>query len=34
MSTQKIKLSVDAVVFGYEEGVISVLLIKRKYDPF
>ncbi len=31
---QKIRLSVDAVVFGYEEGVISVLLIKRKYDPF
>ncbi|MEP0266404.1 NUDIX domain-containing protein [Dokdonia sp.] len=34
MSKQKIRLSVDAVVFGYEEGVISVLLIKRKYDPF
>ena len=34
MGKQKIKLSVDAVVFGYEEGVISVLLIKRKYDPF
>ena len=32
---QSIKLSVDAVVFGYdpEEGV-SVLLIKRKYEPF
>ncbi len=34
MSKQSIKLSVDAVVFGYEEGEISVLLIKRKYDPF
>lgn len=34
MGTQKIRLSVDAVVFGYEAGVISVLLIKRKYDPF
>lgn len=34
MSKQSIKLSVDAVVFGYEEGNISVLLIKRKYDPF
>lgn len=34
MSKQSIKLSVDAVVFGYEEGVISVLLIKRKYAPF
>jgi 8-oxo-dGTP diphosphatase len=34
MSKQSIKLSVDAVVFGYEEGKISVLLIKRKYDPF
>lgn len=31
---QLIKLSVDAVVFGYEEGTISVLLIKRKYEPF
>ncbi|MEW4922490.1 NUDIX domain-containing protein [Algibacter sp. 2305UL17-15] len=34
MSKQSIKLSVDAVVFGYEAGNISVLLIKRKYDPF
>lgn len=34
MNEQSIKLSVDAVVFGYEEGNISVLLIKRKYDPF
>lgn len=34
MSKQSIKLSVDAVVFGYEEGNISVLLIKRKYEPF
>ncbi|WP_298756278.1 NUDIX domain-containing protein [uncultured Psychroserpens sp.] len=34
MSKQSIKLTVDAVVFGYEEGEISVLLIKRKYDPF
>ncbi len=34
MSKQSIKLSVDAVVFGYEEGEISVLLIKRKYEPF
>jgi len=34
MSKQSIKLSVDAVVFGYEEGNISVLLIKRKYNPF
>ncbi|WP_347173851.1 NUDIX hydrolase [Polaribacter uvawellassae] len=34
MSKQSIKLSVDAVVFGYEQGNISVLLIKRKYDPF
>ncbi len=34
MNKQSIKLSVDAVVFGYEEGSISVLLIKRKYDPF
>ncbi len=31
---QAIKLSVDAVVFGYESGTISVLLIKRKYEPF
>lgn len=34
MNKQSIKLSVDAVVFGYEEGTISVLLIKRKYEPF
>ena len=34
MSKQYIKLTVDAVVFGYEEGKISVLLIKRKYEPF
>ncbi len=34
MSKQSIKLSIDAVVFGYEEGNISVLLIKRKYEPF
>ncbi|MEQ9591556.1 MAG: NUDIX domain-containing protein [Cyclobacteriaceae bacterium] len=34
-TTQNIKVTVDAVVFGYsrEEGV-SLLLIKRKYDPF
>ncbi len=33
--TQNIQVAVDAVVFGYskEEGV-SILLIKRKYDPF
>lgn len=34
MKEQKIKLTVDAVVFGYDEGLISVLLVKRKYDPF
>lgn len=34
MSDQNIRLSVDAVVFGYEAGTISVLLIKRKYEPF
>lgn len=32
--SQSIKLTVDAVVFGYEEGKITVLLIKRKYEPF
>lgn len=32
--SQYIKLTVDAVVFGYEEGKITVLLIKRKYEPF
>ena len=32
--TQNIEVAVDAIVFGYskEEGV-SILLIKRKYDP-
>lgn len=34
MNKQSIKLTVDAVVFGYEAGTISVLLIKRKYKPF
>ena len=34
-TTQNIKVTVDAVVFGYSrmDGV-SLLLIKRKYDPF
>ncbi len=33
--TQNIEITVDAIVFGYsrEKGV-SILLIKRKYDPF
>ncbi len=32
---QDIKVSVDAVVFGYDqERGISLLLIKRKYEPF
>jgi len=30
----KIQLTVDAVVFGYDSGHISVLLVKRKYEPF
>ena len=30
----QIKLTVDAIVFGYNEGKISILLIQRKYDPF
>lgn len=34
MDNPTIRLSVDAVVFGYEDGNISVLLIKRKYEPF
>lgn len=31
---QDIKLTVDAVIFGYENNQISVLLIRRKYDPY
>ncbi|ARV09511.1 NUDIX hydrolase [Winogradskyella sp. PC-19] len=31
---KSIKLTVDAVVFGYESEGVSVLLIKRKYEPF
>lgn len=34
MNEQSIKITVDAVVFGYEQGKISILLIKRKYQPF
>ncbi len=29
-----IKLTVDAIVFGYNAGKISILLIQRKYEPF
>ncbi|RYF50434.1 MAG: NUDIX hydrolase, partial [Cytophagaceae bacterium] len=29
-----IKLTVDAVVFGYREGQLFVALIKRKYPPY
>ncbi|PHR97951.1 MAG: NUDIX hydrolase [Leeuwenhoekiella sp.] len=29
-----ITVSVDAVVFGYEAGKLSILLIQRKYEPF
>lgn len=35
MSKPTIRVSVDAVVFGYDAAHgLSVLLIKRKYDPF
>lgn len=35
MSKPTIRVSVDAVVFGYDSSHgLSVLLIKRKYDPF
>lgn len=35
MEDQYTKISVDAVVFGYEKhDGLSVLLIKRKYPPF
>lgn len=34
-STKQIRLAVDAVVFGYKDGEgLSILLIRRKYDPF
>ncbi|MEZ0541993.1 NUDIX hydrolase [Fibrella arboris] len=29
-----IKLTVDAVVFGYRDGQLVILLIRRKYDPY
>jgi 8-oxo-dGTP diphosphatase len=33
--TQNIHLAVDAIVFGYnKEAGVSLLLIKRKYEPF
>lgn len=33
--TQNIEVTVDAIVFGYNKEVgVSVLLIKRKYEPF
>ena len=33
-SIQNIKLAVDAIVFGYENKQLYILLIKQKYDPF
>jgi len=34
-TTQNIQVAVDAIVFGYsKENEVSVLLIKRKYEPF
>lgn len=33
--TQNIELAVDAIVFGYsKEREVSILLVKRKYEPF
>jgi len=33
--TQNIQIAVDAIVFGYNKEIgVSVLLIKRKYEPF
>jgi len=33
--TQNIKVAVDGIVFGYSKEVgVSVLLVKRKYDPY
>jgi len=34
MIRQNIKVSVDAVVFGYKEKSLNVLLIKRDIEPF
>nr|WP_299035658.1 NUDIX domain-containing protein [uncultured Tenacibaculum sp.] len=32
--SQNIKVAVDAVVFGYQQKELSVLLIKRGFEPF
>lgn len=34
MIRQNIKVSVDAVVFGYKDNLLNVLLIKRDIEPF
>ncbi|MBN1111347.1 MAG: NUDIX hydrolase [Bacteroidales bacterium] len=34
MKDQNIKLAVDAVVFGYKDDGLFVLLVKQKYGPF
>ncbi|HWB27086.1 MAG TPA: NUDIX domain-containing protein [Chitinophagaceae bacterium] len=35
MRTQELRLAVDAVVFGYSKNQgVSVLLVRRKYDPY
>ncbi|KYG80820.1 NUDIX hydrolase [Roseivirga seohaensis] len=33
MDSQNIKVAVDPVVFGYENGSLFILLIKQKYGP-
>lgn len=34
MENQQIKVAVDAVVFGYHQQQLHVLLIKQKFGPF
>ncbi len=34
MTIQNIKVAVDAVVFGYKDKVLNILLIKRDIEPF
>src|ERR1700679_358809 len=34
MSSDLVRVTVDTVAFATQQGVLEVLLVKRKYDPF
>ncbi len=34
MATETVRVTVDILVFAVHQGVLEILLVKRKYDPF